>query len=215
MLKLIYLAKRNPSFAPDDFTRRWRMHGALGMSTSLWRHAVGYVQAEPIRPTPIRGASDAYDAIACFMLKDDAFTGQFLPEDVTAAQALAKDELETFSAPIPTTSLWVREERLRAGELGGQTAYLFFADLARARDAAELYHHDRRFDRATLNTRSDDPNSGPMKSTLPYEAVLELSASSISRLVGALQAGAAPFRSADVAVLTREAVFWDRVPPID
>jgi hypothetical protein len=212
MLKLVYLAKRRPGFSADDFTRRWRMHGAVGMSTAIWRHALGYVQAEPIRPVPISGASDAYDAVACFMVKDDTFTGGYGPEDIEAAQIMLKDELETFSAPIPTVSLWVREERLKSGELGGKTAYLFFSDLDRARAVAEHYRNDERLDRVILNVRSDDPNLGAMESPLPYEAVVELSASSLPRLQAALEAAHAPFRDADVAVVTREAVFWDRMP---
>jgi hypothetical protein len=212
MLKLIYLAKRRPGFSADDFTRRWRMHGAVGMSTVMWRHALGYVQAEPIRPVPVRGASDAYDAIACFMVKDDTFTGGYGPEDLGAAQIMLKDELETFSAPIPTVSLWVREERLKSGELGGKAAYLFFSDIDRARAAAEHHRHDDRLDRVILNVKSDDPNLGPMQSTLPYLAILELSASSLPRLQAALEAAHSPSRDADVAVVTREAVLWDRMP---
>ena len=42
MLKLIYLARRKPGFTVDEFVRRWRKHGALGMEQAIWRHAIGY-----------------------------------------------------------------------------------------------------------------------------------------------------------------------------
>ena len=58
MLKLMYLAKRKPGFTTDQFVCRWRMHGATAMAQPLWRHALGYIQAEPIRPAPIAGASE-------------------------------------------------------------------------------------------------------------------------------------------------------------
>jgi len=34
-MKLIYLARRKPGFTPDEFTCRWRLHGARGMQQSL------------------------------------------------------------------------------------------------------------------------------------------------------------------------------------
>ena len=76
---------------------------------------------EPIRPAPLPGASDAFDAIACYMVTDDMFT-RMTEADMPGALAMAEDELETFAGPIPEVSLWVREERIKPGELGGITA---------------------------------------------------------------------------------------------
>lgn len=98
MLKLIYLAKRKPGFTFDDFVRRWRMHGARAMEQPLWRHAIGYVQVEPIRPAPIAGGSEEFDAIACFMVRDNMFA-EMDEGDVEGARRMAEDELETFAAP--------------------------------------------------------------------------------------------------------------------
>lgn len=114
MIKLMYLARRKPGFSPDDFTRRWRMHGAKGMSVSMWRHAIGYSQAEPIRPVPIAGASDEYDAIACYIVKDEAFS-DFLPEDAEGNAMLEQDELETFAGSIMPVAQFVNEEVLKPG----------------------------------------------------------------------------------------------------
>mgnify|MGYP001816538875 CR=1 FL=1 len=211
MLKLIYLARRKPGFTFDEFVRRWRKHGALGMELSIWRHAVGYVQAEPIRPAPIPGASEEFDAVACFMVHDEMFTDR-TEEDVAASRKMAEDELETFSASIPTTSLWVKEERIKPGELGGITAYLFFGNVAAAREIAERARAAADLNRITLNLR-DDERLGPKINTLPFQAVLELSAASVPTLAAAVGSdGHALLPASDIAVVTREAVLWDRLP---
>ncbi len=212
MQKLIYLAKRKPGFSFDEFVCRWRKHGAFAMGSPIWRHAVGYVQAEPIRPAPIPGASEEFDAVACYMIRDAMFK-EMTEEDMAAGQAIAQDELETFSAPIPTVSLWVKEERIRAGELGGITAYLFFERDKTAREIAERARDITGLNRITLNLRSDDLR--PESNTLPYRAVVELSASSVPALAAAVGAeDNALLAAADVAVVTRDAVLWDRLPQV-
>jgi hypothetical protein len=212
MQKLIYLAKRKPGFTFDEFVCRWRKHGAFAMGSPIWRHAIGYVQAEPIRPAPIPGASEEFDAVACYMIRDAMFK-EMTEEDAAAGQAIAQDELETFAAPIPTVSLWVKEERIRAGELGGITAYLFFQSDATARDIADRARDIAGLNRITLNLR-DDESVGPDANTLPYAAVVELSASSVAALAAAVGTEEnALLPAADVAVVTRDAVLWDRLPP--
>lgn len=209
MLKLIYLARRKPGFTFDEFVRRWRRHGALGMSQPIWRHARGYVQAEPLQPPPLAGAAEDYDAVACFMLSEEMYAGM-TDADMEGAMQMAEDELETFSAPIPTTSLWVSEEHIRRGELGGITAFLFFADADSARTIAEGARETTGLNRITLNLRDD--SRGTDSNTLPYQAVVELSASSVPALAAALEAQWQDMLSAsEVAVVTREAVLWDRL----
>jgi len=212
VLKLIYLARRKPGFSFDDFVRRWRLHGARGMQQSIWRHALGYVQAEPIRPAPIAGASDAFDAVAYLMLGDEAFAHR-TELDAAESRAIAADELETFAAPIPTSSLWVDEERLRNGDLGGATAFLFFADGARAREVATRAGSASGLSRIVLNARRDDAPLGPGANTLPYQAIVELSACDIGTLAAAVgSVGSRLLAESDVAVVAREAVLWHRLP---
>ncbi len=213
MLKLIYLAKRKPGFTVDDFVRRWRMHGARGIEQPLWRHALGYVQAEPIRPAPITGCSEELDAIACFMLDDAAFA-QMSEEDLAGAAIMLEDERETFAAPITSTSLWVDEHRLEGAELGGNTAFLFFTEEEPARGVAERTRSATGLHRVTLNLKRDDGPLGPDANTLPYAAVVELSAVRIADLAAAVESDGDPLQSrAELTVVTREAVLWDRMPP--
>ncbi len=207
MMKLIYLARRKPGFTFDEFVCRWRQHGALGMSQPLWRFALGYVQAEPIKPAPIAGASDDYDAVACYMVTDDMFASM-TDDDMPGAMAMAQDELETFSGPIPGVSLWVSEQHFKPGELGGITAFLFFTDASTARGIAERAGDAPQLNRVILNLQ-DDSRGGSEANTLPYSAVVELSASNVPDLEAA---ASALLGDADVAVVTREAVLWDRLP---
>lgn len=208
MLKLIYLARRKPGLDFDQFVRRWRQHGALGMQQSFWRQALCYVQAEPILPAPIAGAAEDFDAVAYFMLRDATFD-EMTGEDNISSALMAADELETFSAPIPSTSLWVDEETIKAGEHGGITAFLFFADASMAEAAAARVHDATGLERVILNRTSETMAT---MNTLPYTAVLELSAPNLSLLSAALQANDRKLlATSDLTVVTREAVLWDRL----
>ena len=210
MLKLIYLARRNPGFTFDQFVCRWRMHGARAMEAPMWRHAIGYVQAEPLQPTPVAGASGDYDAVACYMVRDDMFV-DMNDEDMAGAMKMLEDELETFSGPIADVSLWVREEKIKPGELGGITAFLFFSDAAKARETGERFRDATALHRITLNLR-DDSALGAEANTLPYEAVLELATWSPADLARVLESDGASLPSTpEVMTINREAVFWDRL----
>lgn len=210
MLKLMYLAKRKPGFTTDQFVCRWRMHGATAMAQPLWRHTLGYVQAEPIRPAPIAGASEEFDAVASFIIRDEMYANM-TEEDIAGAMKIAEDELQTFSAPIPTTAMWVTEEQIRPAELGGISAYLFFTDSAKARATAERANGKTQLNRITLNLR-DDSSLGPDANTLPYSAIVELSTSSIESLAGAVETDRSDLlNDADLTVVTRDAVLWDRL----
>lgn len=209
MLKMIYLAKRKPGFSFDGFIRRWRQHGALGMSQPIWRYALGYVQAEPVIPAPIKGASEDYDAIACFMMQDEMFSGM-TEEDMAGAVIMAEDELKTFAEPIPNVALWVQEDVIKAGELGGKTAFLFFEQASVAQAVADSAGAINALNRVTLNRI--DSKMGDMN-TLPYQAVVELSAPTLSVLTQALEPQLQnTLAKSDVTVVAREGVFWDRMP---
>ncbi|TXS96168.1 EthD domain-containing protein [Parahaliea maris] len=209
MLKLMYLARRKPGFTVDDFIRRWRKHGALGMEQPLWRYTLGYVQAEPIRPAPVAAASQDYDAIASFMVDSDMFAGM-TEEDMAGSARMAEDEAETFAEPIPGVSLWVQEEVIKPGEPGGVSAYLFFNSRQDAENIAEVARERAtHLNRIVLNLR-DDESLGPAMNTLPYAAILDLGASDLSSLRGALADDLAV--AANLAVVTRDAVLWDRLP---
>ncbi|GAB5450467.1 MAG: hypothetical protein Hals2KO_07950 [Halioglobus sp.] len=202
MLKLIYLAQRKPGFSFDEFVRRWRMHGATGMAQPLWRHTLSYVQSEPIFPAAIPGATEDYDAVATFTVRDSLFS-DMTEEDVAGASIMAEDELETFSEPIANVSLWVNEKPIKAGPIGGYCAYLFFPEISAARATAEQAKEASNLIRVTLNTADEAMGDG---NTLPYGAIIELSAASIPALSDSVS-HLVP--AADLTVVTRNAVLWD------
>jgi hypothetical protein len=211
-MKFMYLAKRKPGFTPDEFVRRWRMHGAVGLSTSFSRHMLLYVQAEVIHPAPIDGASDEHDAVAYLVTHDDAFFGTPSAEDAAGNETMLADELKTFSGPIPPVMIFVDEKVFKEGGHGGVTAFLYFVDPAYAQPVAAHYQNSDDAVRVVLNTEREDlalPGSEPVH---PYKAIVEVSALDLGTLESILRPGdAEPWRSADLTVVTREAVLWDRV----
>ena len=208
VIKLIYLAKRNPALDPDGFTRRWRMHGARGMAGTIGKYTLGYTQAETARPVAIPGASDAYDGVACFTIYEAGLRDPALSHRTDGIDMLA-DERETFDTNVSNFSLWVTEEVMKPGDLGGVTAFLFFADGSKARQTAASYRDGPGARRLILNIR--DPES-PWPSSLPYEAVVEIAADDVADFQAIVRAAPDALAGADVAVVTREAVLWDRMP---
>lgn len=213
MLKLMYLEKRNPALTRDQFTRRWRMHGARSMTTKFTEYSLCYSQAEPIIPSPVPGGCEDYDAIAYNMISDNAFTDPRTPETAAEGKMMTADELETFSQNIsPNSILWVREEQVKPGEPGGVTAFLFFKDADLARQAAKSCQTVSDLNRVTLNLRQTDADKYGVKSTLPFEAIVELAAKDRATLVKvATGPAASAIASADLTVYTRECMMWDRL----
>lgn len=209
MMKLIYLAQKKPGFSRDAFLARWRRHGALGMAQPMWRHTIAYIQAEPIQPALVPGLSEDYDAIATFCLGDNMFA-DLGATDAEGSRIMAADELETFATPIPEVSLWVTEEAIKLGDLGGFGAYLFYRDATAAAAAATVAASDPRSTRVFLNHRNDNL-LGERANTLPYSAIVEFATASLDELRDLLTAEREVFCAADVAVATREAVLWDRL----
>jgi hypothetical protein len=213
MIKLLYLERRPPGVTRDGFIKRWRKHGALGMSTAFWRHALVYVQAEPITATPIPGVSEEFDAVAYLSYGDAAFSEPFTAQDRAEAAMMMKDEDETFAVPTTGVSFWLEEERLKDAEPGGVTAFLFFNDAAASRQVAEHYVGTGDVNRVVMNTRRNDIQLGSFKLIYPYQAVVEVSAVSLDELKQVLGKEAAAWKRSDLAVVAREAVLWDRLSP--
>jgi len=213
MIKLLYLEKRPPGLTRDGFIKRWRKHGALGMSTAFWRHALVYVQAEPITATPIPGVSQDFDAVAYLSYDDAAFAEPFTAQDNAESAMMMKDEDETFAVPTTGVSFWLEEERLKDAEPGGVTAFLFFNDAVAGREVAEHYQGAGNVNRVVMNRKRNDIQLGSFKLIYSYQAVVEVSAISLDALKQVLSEGKAAWKKSDLAVVAREAVLWDRLSP--
>jgi len=209
MAKLIYLAKRKPGFTHDQFTARWRKHGALAMSLSLWRYMDGYAHADVLHPTPISGASEDYDGVGLIWVKGEDMWRNPQPGDMKDVETLLEDEKQTFSHPIPEYSLICDEEVLRDDGDGRITIFLYFNNNDQARKIAQSLSVslDKDVQRIVFNTPK---NLGAFADpVLPYRGVLELSARTGEKLRRVLHAQAPSLlQDANLAVVTRVAQLW-------
>src|ERR1700728_4689988 len=111
--KLIYLAKRNPGLSRDDFLKRWRQHGALGMSLPRWKNISRYVHCDVLHPTTDAAVlNDEYDGVRLIWHHSAQARAAHLA-DTTSRSTMERDEFETFSQPIVNSCLLAREEIVR------------------------------------------------------------------------------------------------------
>ena len=69
--KMIYLARRNPALAPEDFPQAWREHSALGAGCTNVRDKVKSVRqcSRDLENTPrLPGATADYDGVNLLVL---------------------------------------------------------------------------------------------------------------------------------------------------
>lgn len=99
--KLIYLARRNPALSREAFTRRWRQHGALGMSRPRWKNIARYVHGDVLD-------SDDHDGIGLIWHRSRAARAAHLADSDSRLQ-MERDEIETFAEPVVNVCLLARE----------------------------------------------------------------------------------------------------------
>ncbi len=70
--KMIYLARRNPSLAPEQFPQAWREHSALGAGCTNVRDKVLSVTqcSRVLEGAPLPGAATDYDGVNLLVLRD-------------------------------------------------------------------------------------------------------------------------------------------------
>jgi hypothetical protein len=108
--KLIYLAKRNPALSQPQFLKRWRQHGALGMSLPRWKNISRYVHCDVLHPaTDAAVSNDKYDGVGLIWHRSAQARAAHLA-DITSRSSMERDEFETFSEPIVNCCLLAREE---------------------------------------------------------------------------------------------------------
>lgn len=202
MRKSIYLSCRNSRLSHDQFVRRWRQHGALAMSKSFFRHIQAYVQAEVLVSPGFAHATQDYDAIAYIISSDRQHTAAEIDE----LKDMVIDEYETFFDAILPHLIQVEERVVKAGPLGGTTAFLFFLDAGPAEDVAlSMARSDA--DRVILNLRLEGQEMEGLSADIPYRAVVEASARDLRALADLV----ATDHGADLLAVTQECVMWDRL----
>jgi hypothetical protein len=118
-VKLVYLARRNPTLGADEFPARWRRHGELAMSLGNWAPTIsGYAQCDNLGSP--WGAEDAGSQDRWSLEHDGVGSVWFYDQDalerfVSHADfvQLLMDEWGAFDDQVAHTSVLVTEEVLK------------------------------------------------------------------------------------------------------
>jgi hypothetical protein len=138
--KLIYLAKRNLALSRPQFLRRWRQHGALGMSLPRWKNISRYVHCDVLHPTTDAAVfNDNYDGVGLIWHRSAQARAAHLA-DTTSRSTMERDEFETFSEPIVNSCLLAREEMVqRRDPAASSLTKLFYFSTFGTNDAARAW----------------------------------------------------------------------------
>jgi len=125
--KMIYLARRNPALAPEDFPQAWREHSALGRQCrNVQDKVTGVRQCSRVldRPGVPSGASTDYDGVNLLSLRDRQAADDIWNDEETL-RIMRPDEPRVFSTYVRDFTLVAQEQVLRAGEETGVCLALF------------------------------------------------------------------------------------------
>lgn len=114
--KLIYLAKRNPALTREGFTRRWRQHGALGMSMPRWVNIRRYAHCD-VQQLGIKGVSEDYDGVGLIWHRSPEARMRHRADNSSQGQ-MVEDEAHTFAEPVYNFCLLAEESVLRSEGVG-------------------------------------------------------------------------------------------------
>ncbi|BDI06225.1 EthD domain-containing protein [Sphaerotilus microaerophilus] len=111
--KMIYLARRNPALAPEDFPQAWREHSALGRQCrNVGERVLSVAQCSRLLDVPLPGASADYDGVNLLLLRDrDAAT--MIWSDPETLAVMRPDEPRVFDRYVRDFTLVCREQVLR------------------------------------------------------------------------------------------------------
>ena len=116
--KMIYLAKRNPALAPEDFPQAWREHSALGKQCrNVQDKVVGVAQCARLLTPLLAGVNTAYDGVNLLQLRDRQAANDIWSDPETLA-IMRPDEPRVFDRYVRDFTLVAREQTVHAGPLG-------------------------------------------------------------------------------------------------
>ena len=120
--KMIYLARRNPTLAAEDFAQAWREHASLGCQCrNVQDKVLGVKQCTRLRSDGehsaedggLRGTSTGYDGVNLLQLRDLGVASDLWNDPDTLA-IMRPDEPRVFSTYVRDFTLVCRERVLRA-----------------------------------------------------------------------------------------------------
>lgn len=116
--KMIYLARRNPALAPEDFPQAWREHSALGRQCKNVQDRVRSVtQCVRLLHDSPAGASTGYDGVNLLGLRDRDSADAIWTDAETLA-IMRPDEPRVFDRYVRDFTLVAQEQVVREGPLG-------------------------------------------------------------------------------------------------
>lgn len=124
--KMIYLARRNPALAAEDFAQAWREHSALGRQCrNVQDKVLGVQQCTRLRSDGhaiaedggLQGASTGYDGVNLLQLRDLGVASDLWSDPDTLA-VMRPDEPRVFSTYVRNFTLVCRERVLRSAPPG-------------------------------------------------------------------------------------------------
>ena len=160
-----------------------------------------YVQADTLLPPRIDGLSTRFDGFAMGQSGANFTVG---PDEQSALDTLARDELEIFSGAI-TPRIIQAEPEILLDRGAGITACLTFDNAVMAHGVATHYAKGTGLRRIVCNHVT-----GGSRDPIDCEAIVELCAADAKALVTALGTqDDAPWRAASFAMVAQEHLLWD------
>lgn len=136
--KMIYLARRNPALAPEDFPQAWREHSALGRQCrNVGQRVKSVAQCSRVLNAPLAGTSEGFDGVNLLVLADREAAGAIWSDPETLA-VMRPDEPRVFDRYVRDCALVCRESVLRDAPRTGVVLHGFL------RRRADLRPHDFR-----------------------------------------------------------------------
>jgi hypothetical protein len=208
--KLIYLAKRNPGLSRPQFLKRWRQHGALGMSLPRWKNISRYVHCDVLHPTTDAALlNDEYDGVGLIWHRSAQARAAHLA-DATSRTTMERDEFETFSQPIVNSCLLAREEVAQRRDLAASSlTKLFYFSMSGTNPAASAWPADGMESRGHVVNRPL-PSAGADSWGLKFKVVEEWwfkDADTALRAAAVLESEQRG--TEDVVVITNEVLLYD------
>jgi len=105
--KMIYLARRNPALAPEDFPQAWREHSALGRQCrNVGERVLSVAQCSRLLDVPLPGSSADYDGVNLLVLRDRDAATMIWSDPETLAVMRPDDSWDGGESPPSTSVSW-------------------------------------------------------------------------------------------------------------
>lgn len=128
---MIYLARRNPRLAAEDFVQAWREHSALGRQCrNVQDRVIGVTQCARLLDRVPEGASTDYDGVNLLRLRDRQSADDIWNDPETLA-IMRPDEPRVFDRYVRDFTLVAREQVLEDRPPGNALVVAFLRRLDR------------------------------------------------------------------------------------